>query len=78
MRHRIKLILSLSKDKILAGKVNPRNNMFSGDKDTVTDMVLRTASQFLLYNDESFLFESNGELYVLTVTKPKGLTNENI
>ena len=63
----IKVMSSVLTGTIYAGRVNPKNQMFIGEKDVVTDSAVSAVAQYLLTEEKEFHFEIKGKKYVLKV-----------
>lgn len=46
----IKIMSSILTNTIYAGRVNPKNQMFVGEKEDVTDTAVSAVAQYLLHN----------------------------
>ena len=53
--------------RIYAGRVNPKNQMFIGEKDDVTDSAISAVAEHLIKNDIVIDFEIRGKKYRLQV-----------
>ena len=55
--------------RIYAGRVNPKNQMFIGEKDDVTDTAVSAVAHHLLEEDVYIQFEVQGKTYRLEVNE---------
>lgn len=63
----IKVMSSMLTGRIYAGRVNPKNQMFIGEKDDVTDTAVSAVAQHLLKEEICLQFEVQGKTYRLEV-----------
>ena len=63
----IKVMSSILTGRIYAGRVNPKNQMFIGEKDDVTDTAVSAVAQHLLKEEICWQFEFKGKTYRLEV-----------
>ena len=63
----IKVMSSILTGRIYAGRVNPKNQMFIGEKDDVTDTAVSAVAQHLLKEEICLQFEVKGKTYRLEV-----------
>ena len=61
----IKVMSSMLSGTIIAGRVNPKNNMFIGEKDDVTDSAINAVAEHLIKEDIVIDFEIRGKKYRL-------------
>ena len=73
----IKVMASMLTGRIYAGRVNPKNQMFIGEKDDVTDTAVSAVAQHLLKEEIYLQFEVKGKTYRLEVVEAKEPTNES-
>ena len=66
-KNQIKVMSSILTGRIYAGRVNPKNQMFIGEKDDVTDTAVSAVAQHLLKEEVRLLFVVNGKNYSLEV-----------
>ena len=71
----IKVMSSIT-GRIYAGRVNPKNQMFIGEKDDVTDTAVSAVAQYLLHKGVVFEFEVKGKTYRLEVVEVKEPAND--
>ena len=69
----IKVMSSILTGQIYAGRVNPKNQMFIGEKDDVTDTAVSAVAQHLLKEEVSLRFEVQGKNYSLEVREVQEL-----
>ena len=72
----IKVMCSMLTGRIYAGRVNPKSQMFIGDKDDVTDTAVSAVAQHLLKEEVCLQFEVKGRMYRLEVCEVRGQANE--
>ena len=72
----IKVMASMLTGRIYAGRVNPKNQMFIGDKDDVTDTAVSAVAQHLLKEDVYMQFEVQGKTYRLEVNEIQESDND--
>ena len=65
----IKVMSSKLTGRIYAGRVNPKNQMFIGEKDDVTDTAVSAVAQHLLKEEVCLQFEVKGKTYRLEVVE---------
>lgn len=65
----IKVMSSMLTGRIYAGRVNPKNQMFIGEKDDVTDTAVSAVAQHLLKEEMCLQFEVAGKIYRLEVSE---------
>ena len=65
----IKVMSSMLTGRIYAGRVNPKNQMFIGEKDDVTDTAVSAVAQYLLHKGVVLEFQSRGKKYRLEVNE---------
>ncbi len=65
----IKVMADTLSIKIIAGRVNPKNNMFIGEKDDVTDSATSAVAVYLLTKDIEIEFSVKGKRYCLQVVE---------
>lgn len=63
----IKVMSSMLTGRIYAGRVNPKNQMFIGGKDDVTDTAVSAVARHLLKEEVCLRFEVQGKTYSLEV-----------
>ena len=63
----IKVMSSMLTGRIYAGRVNPKNQMFIGEKDDVTDSAISAVAEHLVKEDIVIDFEIRGKKYRLQV-----------
>ena len=63
----IKVMSSILTGRIYAGRVNPKNQMFIGERDDVTDTAVSAVAQHLLKEEICLQFEVKGKTYRLEV-----------
>ena len=61
----IKVMSSMLTGRIYAGRVNPKNQMFIGEKDDVTDSAIGAVAEHLVKEDIVIDFEIRGKKYRL-------------
>ena len=61
----IKVMSSILTGRIYAGRVNPKNQMFIGEKDDVTDSAISAVAEHLIKEDIVIDFEISGKKYRL-------------
>ena len=61
----IKVMSSMLTGRIYAGRVNPKNQMFIGEKDDVTDSAISAVAEHLIKKDIVIDFEIRGKKYRL-------------
>ena len=62
--------------RIYAGRVNPKSQMFIGEKDDVTDTAISAVAQHLLSEDIYMQFEVKGKTYRLEVNEIQESDND--
>ena len=62
----IKLMNSFT-GQIVAGRVNPKTNMFVGDKEVVTESAIDAVAEYLFKQGLCLYFKQNDKQYVLEV-----------
>ena len=67
----IKVMSSILSGTIIAGRVNPKNNMFIGEKDDVTDSAINAVAEHLIKEDIVIDFEIRGKKYRLQALELK-------
>lgn len=72
----IKVMSSILTGRIYAGRVNPKNQMFVGEKDDVTDTAVSAVAQHLLKEEICLQFEVKGKTYRLEVVEVKEPAND--
>ena len=72
----IKVMTSILTGRIYAGRVNPKNQMFIGEKDDVTDTAVSAVAQYLLKEDVYMQFEVQGKTYRLEVNEIQESVND--
>ena len=72
----IKVMASILTDTIYAGRVNPKNQMFIGEKDDVTDTAVSAVAQYLLHKGVVFEFQYQGKKYCLEVIEAQEQAND--
>ena len=72
----IKVMSSMLTGRIYAGRVNPKNQMFIGEKDDVTDTAVSAVAQYLLKEEVCLQFEVAGKTYRLEVSEIQEPTND--
>ncbi|ENV79595.1 MULTISPECIES: DUF7446 family protein [Acinetobacter] len=65
----IKIMSSILTNTIYAGRVNPKNQMFVGEKEDVTDTAVSAVAQYLLHKGVVLEFQSRGKKYRLEVNE---------
>ena len=65
----IKVMTSMLTGRIYAGRVNPKKQMFIGEKDDVTDTAVSAVAQHLLMKEVCLQFEVKGKTYRLEVVE---------
>ena len=63
----IKVMSSMLTSRIYAGRVNPKNQMFIGEKDDVTDSAISAVAEHLIKEDIVIDFKIRGKKYRLQV-----------
>ena len=63
----IKVMSSILTGRIYAGRVNPKNQMFIGEKDDVTDSAISAVAEHLIKEDIVIDFKIRGKKYRLQV-----------
>lgn len=63
----IKVMSSMLTGRIYAGRVNPKTQMFVGEKDDVTDTAFSAVAQHLLKEEICLCFAVEGKAYRLQV-----------
>ena len=61
----IKVMSSMLSGTIIAGRVNPKTNMFIGEKDDVTDSAISAVAEHLIKEDIVIDFKIRGKKYRL-------------
>ena len=61
----IKVMSSMLTGRIYAGRVNPKNQMFIGEKDDVTDSAIGAVAEHLIKENIVIDFEIRGKKYRL-------------
>ena len=61
----IKVMSSMLTGRIYAGRVNPKNQMFIGEKDDVTDSAISAVAEHLIKEDIVIDFKIRGKKYRL-------------
>ena len=61
----IKVMSSMLTGRIYAGRVNPKNQMFIGEKDDVTDSAIIAVAEHLIKENIVIDFEIRGKKYRL-------------
>ena len=61
----IKVMSSMLTGRIYAGRVNPKNQMFIGEKDDVTDSAIGAVAEHLIKENIVIDFEIRGKKYSL-------------
>ena len=72
----IKVMYSMLTGRIYAGRVNPKSQMFIGEKDDVTDTAVSAVAQHLLEEEVCLQFEVKGKVYRLEVREVDELSND--
>ena len=72
----IKIMASMLTNRIYAGRVNPKNQMFIGEKDDVTDTAISAVARHLLKEEVCLQFEVAGKTYRLEVSEIQEPTND--
>ena len=72
----IKVMSSMLTGRIYAGRVNPKSQMFIGEKDDVTDTAISAVAQHLLSEDIYMQFEVKGKTYRLEVNEIQESDND--
>ena len=72
----IKVMSSKLTGRIYAGRVNPKNQMFVGEKDDVTDSAVGAVAERLLKEEVCLQFEVKGKTYRLEVVEVQEPTND--
>ena len=72
----IKVMSSMLTGRIYAGRVNPKNQMFIGEQDDVTDTAVSAVAQHLLIEDVYIQFEVQGKTYRLEVNEIQESDND--
>ena len=67
----IKVMSSMLTGRIYAGRVNPKSQMFIGEKDDVTDTAVSAVAQHLLKEEVCLQFEVQGKTYRMEVREVK-------
>lgn len=67
----IKVMCSVLTNRIYACRVNPKTEMFVGEKHDVTDDAVSAVAQHLLKERVALQFEMEGKVYLLDVTEVK-------
>ena len=70
-KYPIKVMSPMLTGRIYAGRVNPKNQMFIGEKDDVTDTAVSAVAQHLLKEEICLQFELKGKTYRLEVVEVK-------
>lgn len=65
-KNTIKLINSFT-GQIVAGRVNPKTNVFVGDKEVVTESAIDAVAEYLFKQGLCLYFKQNDKQYVLEV-----------
>lgn len=69
-------VMSSVTGRIYAGRVNPKNQMFVGEKDDVTDTAVSAVAEHLLKEEICLQFEVKGKTYRLEVVEVKRTAND--
>ena len=72
----IKVMSSMLTGRIYAGRVNPKNQMFIGEKDDVTDTAVSAVARHLLKEGIYMQFEVQCKNYRLEVNEIQESTND--
>ena len=73
----IRVMSSILTGRIYAGRVNPKNQMFIGEKDDVTDTAVSAVAQHLLKEEVCLQFEVKGKTYRLEVRGGRSMNTQN-
>ena len=65
----IKVMSSMLTGRIYAGRVNPKSQMFIGEKDDVTDTAVSAVAIHLQKTAMDILFDVDGKKYRMTVVE---------
>ena len=65
----IKVMSSMLTGRIYAGRVNPKSQMFIGEKDDVTDTAVSAVAIHLQKTAMDILFDGDGKKYRMTVVE---------
>ena len=67
----IKIMSGMLTGRIYAGRVNPKSQMFIGEKEDVTETAWSAVAEHLIHKNEEICFSIKSKRYVLKVEELK-------